>query len=302
MSTLNLDLVPINNTSGWSHRATSSPISLDDNVEMAVCEVKIFNYFLFLETDHYITLAHYHGRVYKMDTILRYENQYLQHKGNPYELSSAVRIKIPAGYYKSPEELKQYLLYRVRHIVRDAPCLSEWFIGSDHQSQALYYKEELFESPKEFSFNYIDLNFYISLINRLSYIKNNLSFIEDSDDAFDQYIFALYVDETLVKKLNFVGACSIIPPEGSNLTSPDDLNFPGVLKGNLNIYSDIQENTIVPLVNSIAIPLDSSVSIPIVLPEYHKIKKIKNNLLFNIETNTTNSNFHLRLHFRRYID
>ena len=219
MSTLNLHLRrQRENNDDWTHIDDGFIFELDDlPAEMALCEVKIFNYFLFLEKDYYITLVNYSpGRTDAGTHIQRYENQYLNYKGSEYHLTSAVRIKIPRGYYKNPTELKQYLLYCVRYVVSiGGESLSEWYIGSDYSSPAIYYKKELFESQKEFSFNHINLNLFTNLINRLAYIKNNLSFIENSDS---DHLFTLHVDQSLAEKLDFVSTKSIIPPSGSILT------------------------------------------------------------------------------------
>ena len=89
-------------------------------------------------------------------------------------------------------------------------------------SPVLYLYFCFLKSEKEFCFNQCDKKLYIDFINRFSYIKNNLSFIETSDDV----LFGLYVDQRLIDKLDPVNVgCIVVPPEGVNLTSHCDFQL-----------------------------------------------------------------------------
>ena len=118
MTTLSLQLTTITSSTvgQWTHSASVDNFDELSGV-VAVCQLHIFKHFLFLEKDYYITLSHY--KEYEGRPTLQYENQFLKYKRNRYRLDSAVRIRISHVYYKKPQDIKDYILYCVRHVSRD---------------------------------------------------------------------------------------------------------------------------------------------------------------------------------------
>ena len=126
-------------------------------VEMSVPEFKIYRYFCHLQDDEYVTLVNYRKIT---------ENEEVNHEmtllegASKYVISEAMRVLIPAGSYRTFEELKTVIKNQCIKIYQShSNKLQEFWsadisiprtIPSTVQTEADYFHYNLKEVPREF--------------------------------------------------------------------------------------------------------------------------------------------------------
>lgn len=265
--------------------------------EMCIKEVKILKYFLHLEKDAYITLCEYTENDHQSGDFLRKK---IDFKNTNWFMNSALRIRIPAGFYKDKTDLKNYLIHAVgeMNLNRDNISIPEWDVGF---SVPLYkhYTDHLFQSEAAAVYRNIDFDCgrFLNFLGRLEFHGENILFAESEYD--DERVYGLYMSPEMAAQLE-CDAENIIGDVTTIFTKHKKISIPSSLTENISVSTDLNQTLLWKFKKEIS-SVDTTYQN--ILPEYHLIYPSEiNKIRFHIVGLSNPKNiYNFLLHFRDHI-